>query len=194
MTEQDKLRRARMYMDQLSAGINPLDGTQIPPEDIAANERLQRCFAYVAETLTQILEGDPPFPAKEMRRKNPKRSRFYAECVELADFPFTDAPMPLGKLTAQINSMVQDEQQRRLPAQRVYQWLLAIGMVEKQITPDGGSMYIPTQEGADIGFGSETEDGKYGRRTVITCTREAQGFIVDNIEAISAHRNRKSEK
>ena len=190
MTEEETLRRARMYMDKLSAGINPLDDSPIPAGDVAANERLRKCFAYVAQVLTQALDE----PTHTAPQKRPKRSKFYAECVDLADFPYSAEPLTLGEITARINDLVHEAARRRLPVQRVYQWLCAIGMLERRIAEDGKPQYLPTEEGRDIGFAARESATQFGRRTVITCTEEAQGFIVDNIEALSEHRNRASER
>ena len=44
MTELETLERAKMYMDNLANGINPIDGSVIPDEDIVNNVRLSRCF------------------------------------------------------------------------------------------------------------------------------------------------------
>ena len=53
MTELDMIRRARMYMEKLSHGINPLDGTPVADGDLIRNGRMSRCFAFVAEVLEQ---------------------------------------------------------------------------------------------------------------------------------------------
>ena len=34
MTELEKIERAKMYMDKLANGINPIDDTMVPDEDI----------------------------------------------------------------------------------------------------------------------------------------------------------------
>ena len=44
MTELEKIKRAQMYMNKLANGINPLDDTVVPDEDIVNQVRLSRCF------------------------------------------------------------------------------------------------------------------------------------------------------
>ena len=44
MTELEKIERAKIYMDKLANGINPIDDSIIPDEDIINNVRLSRCF------------------------------------------------------------------------------------------------------------------------------------------------------
>lgn len=51
MTEIETLERAKMYMEKLANGINPIDDAVIPDEDIVNNVRLSRCFFFVANVL-----------------------------------------------------------------------------------------------------------------------------------------------
>ena len=48
MTELEKIEYAKSFIDKLANGINPLDDTPIPDDDIANNVRLSRCFFYVS--------------------------------------------------------------------------------------------------------------------------------------------------
>lgn len=48
MTELEKIKRAKMYMDKLANGINPLDDTVVPDEDIVNQVRLSDAsFLYL---------------------------------------------------------------------------------------------------------------------------------------------------
>lgn len=45
-----------MYMGKLANGINPIDDSVVPDEDIVNNVRLSRCFFFVSDVLRQIIE------------------------------------------------------------------------------------------------------------------------------------------
>ena len=49
MTEIEKIADAKTFIDKLANGINPLDDTPIPEDDIVNNIRLSCCFFYVSE-------------------------------------------------------------------------------------------------------------------------------------------------
>ena len=51
MTELEKIERAKMYMDKLANGIDPISGSEIPDDDIINNVRLSRCFFFVSDVL-----------------------------------------------------------------------------------------------------------------------------------------------
>lgn len=64
MTELDMIRRAQMYMEKLSHGINPLDGTPVAAGDLIRNGRMSRCFAFVAEVLDKFVTNSAPHAEK----------------------------------------------------------------------------------------------------------------------------------
>lgn len=64
MTELDMIRRAQMYMEKLSHGINPLDGTPVADGDLIRNGRISRCFAFVAEVLDKVVTNSAPHAEK----------------------------------------------------------------------------------------------------------------------------------
>lgn len=57
MTELEKIERAKMYMDKLANGINPIDDTMAPDDDLINNVRLSRCFFFVSDVLRQVIEN-----------------------------------------------------------------------------------------------------------------------------------------
>ena len=64
MTELEKIEYAKSFIDKLANGINPLDDSPIPDNDIANNVRLSRCFFYVSDILRQVIENGGVQPAK----------------------------------------------------------------------------------------------------------------------------------
>lgn len=64
MTELDTIKRAKMYMEKLSQGVNPIDGTPVPEGDLTRNARMSRCFAYVAQVLDKVVTNTAARAAK----------------------------------------------------------------------------------------------------------------------------------
>ena len=48
MTELETMQRAKMYLDKLAEGTDPISGQPVPTGDSLANPRLSRCFQYVS--------------------------------------------------------------------------------------------------------------------------------------------------
>ena len=45
------MERTHMYINKLAKGINPLDDSLIPGNDVLNNVRLSRCLFYVSDIL-----------------------------------------------------------------------------------------------------------------------------------------------
>ena len=89
MTELEKIERAKMYMDKLANGINPIDDSVVPDEDIVNNVRLSRCFFFVSDVLRQIIEHsgiESEKKAKKLPLENIKRT--LTEFHEQAEIQF----------------------------------------------------------------------------------------------------------
>ena len=69
MTEQEKLHHAKHYIDSLANGLNPLDGTPIPEQDIVNNVKISRCLFFVSDVLRKQLDGHEPKKVSEKDKK-----------------------------------------------------------------------------------------------------------------------------
>ena len=55
MTELEKIERAKMYMDKLSRGIDPITDREVPEDSSLNTVRLTRCFFYVSDILGKVI-------------------------------------------------------------------------------------------------------------------------------------------
>lgn len=55
MTELETMQRAKMYMDKLAQGINPISGEEIENDSVLNNVRMARCFFYVSGILDKVI-------------------------------------------------------------------------------------------------------------------------------------------
>ena len=73
------MERAKKYTEKLANGVNPLDGTDIPEDDIVNNERISKCLLYVSDILRQLIEDgkvtDNIYRREKRKRKRKKYSR-----------------------------------------------------------------------------------------------------------------------
>ena len=56
MTEVEKIEYAKLYIEKLANGINPLTGQAVPDTDLINNVRISRCLFYVSDILRQVVE------------------------------------------------------------------------------------------------------------------------------------------
>ena len=55
MTELEIMQCAKMYMDKLAQGIDPISDQEVPEDSVLNNVRLARCFFYVSDVLGQVI-------------------------------------------------------------------------------------------------------------------------------------------
>lgn len=178
MNEIDIMKRAKMYLDKLSQGINPLDGTKTNPDDITNNERISRCFQYVSTVLEDVIN------TKDNYSKNIKatKSEFTISDDRLAAFEYSDTPIPLSEILRRINSLIDNEKIKKLKNTSVSEYLIEIGILKIQELTNGSKHKIPTALGYSIGISVESRTSPNGTHyTVNLYSKNAQQFIIDNI-------------
>ena len=57
MTDLEIMQRAKMYLDRLAQGIDPISGREMPEDTILNQARLARCFSYVSGILQQVIDN-----------------------------------------------------------------------------------------------------------------------------------------
>ncbi|MBR4092694.1 MAG: hypothetical protein IKK32_07435 [Oscillospiraceae bacterium] len=181
MTELEKIAYAKMFIDKLANGINPLDDSKIPDGDIVNNVRLSRCFFYVSDILRQVIEN-----GEKQSEPKPKRVPFAITQEQIEKYEFSETPIPVSKITDKINSLIDLKVMKKLSYRQITAWLLNINALCEKENAQGKLVKCPTEFGEEIGISTEFRPGKQGQYTVIVYNKKAQSFILDNIEVIIA--------
>ena len=187
MTELETIARAKMYIDKLANGINPLDDTAVAENDIVNNVRISRCLFFVSDTLRRVLENGGVGVASRV-----KKNKFKITAEELEKFEFSDRPIPVSEITKRINDIADTENSTKLSHKTITSWLSEIGMLNEMINTDGKKRKCPTAEGAELGIFVEERMGQNGTYHVVVYNKSAQKFIVDNIPSVIENHNNKN--
>ena len=185
MTELEKIQYAKSFIDKLANGINPIDNTEIKEDDVVNNVRLSRCFFYVSDILRQVIENGG------INKKKTGWIQFSLSAEQLSHFSYSDSPIAISEIAKRLNSLITDENMRKITHRDLSNWLLSIGMLYEQNTYDGKTTKYPTEQGISIGLSTETRTGQRGTYTVTVYSKEAQSFIIDHFDAIVALKYKK---
>ena len=79
MTELETMQRAKMYIDKLAHGIDPISGEEMPRNSVLNNVRLARCFFYVSDVLGRVIANGGTIGGK------PKKKEFTITLEQLAE-------------------------------------------------------------------------------------------------------------
>lgn len=178
MTEMETMQRAKIYLDKLAQGIDPITNQEVPEDSVLNNVRLARCFFYVSGVLDQVIANGGVVGGK------PKLQPFAVDMDQLAKLQLSQEPVRVTQLVDMINAVVENPQMKKLKATVITNWLLQKGFLEKEIRADGESRRIPTQNGLMIGLSTQTRQGQYGEYLAVFYNYEAQQFVLDNLGAM----------
>lgn len=187
ITELEKLQRAKMYMDKLANGIDPVSDADVPDDSALNNVRLSRCFFYVSDILRQVIEnGGSVAPVRHA-----KKADFELTEKQRAEIPYSKEPIAISQFTELINGLIDINTMKKLPITAVTTWMVANGFLSETANANGNKKKVPTAQGNYIGLTLETRQGVHGEYTVVLYDENAQQFVIDHLDAIvQSHRDK----
>lgn len=191
MTELEKIERARMYMDKLANGINPIDDTMVPDADVINNVRLSRCFFFISDVLRQVIENGGVKSSEP-----PKREKKVPLCIPFEkrpSFAFSERPISASEIARRINALNDCENMQKLSYNGIINWFSEIGMLTWAATTDGKKTKHPTPNGIEAGILIEDRNSSKGPYQVVVYNLKAQHFIIDNLDSIIEAENVNAE-
>ena len=176
------MQRAKMYMDKLAQGIDPVTDQEVPEDSVLNNVRLARCFFYVSEVLGQVIANGGVIGGKT------KLAPFSINMDQIAKVQVSQEPIRVTQLVDRISEAAGNPGMKKLKTTVITDWLMEKGFLEKQTDPDGKSRRIPTRNGLMIGLSTQTRQGQYGEYQAVFYNAEAQQFVLDNLDAMLVQR------
>lgn len=175
------LNHAINYTEQLSKGINPLDGSFIDDEDIVREERIRKYLLYVEDIL------------KAYRKDKTKKTvPFTITTEQLSHYTYPKNPLLISELAERISSLT-DDGVKNLAAHRITDWLLRQGYVyEEGIGKLKRKM--PTEKGKQAGISTDIKMSQTGTfYTYLYYDKNMQRIILDNLFEIAKEEKDESE-
>ena len=170
--EQNKVKVATEWINKLANGINQIDGSVLPDNDIVNNIHISRCLFFVADLLDKVGRKDLFSPKKNdvvFNLSPDDLSRIYiAEKSTISMF------------VKEINKVI-PENMKRLKVSSVIKWLLSLGYLDEVEKGDGHRTKVPTDLGRSIGISSEMRVTQNGEYSAVIYDANAQRFILNNL-------------
>ena len=183
LTEKEKIQRARMYMNMLSKGIDPISRKSFENDTALNNERLRKCFAYVYDVLGNTL--DELYSDKKRTEKHTSaKAEFYITPEEKEKVKISDEECVISEFADAVNEAVNDTARKKLQAKKINDWLVNEGYLKNSTYGKDRTCREPTERAGEIGINSKQGIGAFGNYTIILYTRQAQEFILENIDKI----------
>ena len=178
MTELETMQRAKMYLDKLAQGIDPITNREIQEDSVLNHVRLARCFFYVSDVLRQVIANGGVIGGKQ------KLQPFSVNSEQLSKVQITQEPIRVTQLVERSQAVVQNPQMKKLSTTAITNWLLEKDFLMKQTDAEGKSRRIPTQNGLMIRLLMQTRQGIHGEYQAVFYNADAQRFVLDNLSAM----------
>lgn len=178
MNQLDTIRHAKGYLEQLCQGIDPISGQQVPPESLALRPAIQQRFQYTIGNLDLILQGDGA-EARQLFLITGEQKK------NLSAMPY---PITMGKFVEQVNGQIDKNTVVSLSSVIVLNWLEEQGYI--QTTVEGKKVRIPTKQGQALGIQLKNSTGPQGPYQALMFATQAQQFLIDHLDDISAFRRK----
>ena len=183
MTELEIMQHAKDYLDKLAKGIDPLTGREVPEGEIINNVRISRCLFYVADVLRQVIENGGVIGAPAKRGElAPYALPFEAR----SRYAFGEWPLSVSQIAQRLNELVDLSTMQKLKTTSITKFLLQSGLLFEEEGPSGKKSKCPTEAGWKLGISTQQRTGLNGDYTAVVYDRQAQQFILDNLDAIIA--------
>ena len=183
MTDLEIMQHAKNYLDDLAKGIDPLTGQAVSETDIVNNVRISRCLSYVSDVLRQVIQnGGIQVRVSSESEKAP----FSLPAEDLARYSFGEEPVSVSVIAQKLNELAKLETVQKLKTTSITKFLMQSGLLFDEESPDGSRSKRPTEAGRNRGIFTAQRIGRNGEYTGVLYSREAQQFILDNLDAISA--------
>lgn len=184
MTELEKLERAKMYIDNLANGIDPITGKAMENDAVLNNVRLARCFFYVSGILNEVINNNGQIV------KSQKKEDFKITQKQLDSVIVSENSIKISELCRKIDSVIASPNMKKLQATIVTSWLLKKEILYIETDSLGKQRKSPTRVGEQLGITVEKCSGYKGDYLVNLYNKGAQQFIIDNLLQILEEDNK----
>lgn len=188
MNEKEKLEYTKAFIDKLANGINPIDNSIIPENDLFNNVKISRCMHYISSLLDKMIKS-LDIESNNTNKNTIGNKPISLSIDDLKSFVFSETPKPVNYITKQLNNFLKIKGMIRLHQRNIKDYMLKLGYLEFQENQYGVSTARPSQRGIELGLGLATIENSRGDSIAITYNTNAQRFILDNINEIAKLRN-----
>ena len=99
MTELEIMQHAKLYLDKLANGINPLTNQPAADSDCINQVKISRCLFYVSDVLRRVIDnGGDIGKAERIKKKT-----FSISHETLKNFRLSSTPISVSEITKRIN-------------------------------------------------------------------------------------------
>lgn len=175
MTELETMQRAKMYLDKLAQGIDPITNQDVPEDSVLNHVRLARCFFYVSSVLDQVIANGGVIGQRV------KTMDFVITPEQMDRVQIQDYPVRITEFTEAVYQAIQNSEMKKPGVKKITDWLLAQGLMIQITGSDGKSHRIPTEQGLRMGMSTRLRQTRDGEYQAVYYDKSMQRYLLDNL-------------
>ena len=180
MTDLEIMQRAKMYVDKLANGIDPLTDSPVAESDCINQVRISRCLFYISGVLGKLIENGGVVEKTVKTKKLP----FSITREQLQKYIFDPFPLSVSEIAKKINNLTDSDGMEKLGYANITSFLMETGYLMEAVTETGRKTKVPTKLGNSIGISRQEKQGINGPYVATFYNNEAQRFILDHIDEV----------
>ncbi len=173
------VKRAKLYSDAMSQGINPLNGDYVRDDDSLAQERIQHCMVFISQILENVITGGGAV-------KKSKAS-FAITNEQKSRIEISDEPVGVNELARRINAVVDASSMRTVSGTKIASWMVKNGYLDLVTIDENKTIKIVNDKSPCFGISVRDkinlDTGDTYQQPVYN--KSAQQYIVEHIEEIN---------
>ncbi len=180
MNDISKLKQAKLFLEKLANGRDPISGERVSENDIVRDSRIISCLDIAVEALERKIEE---LCDNQDSDKNCERKGFFITASQASQLVLCDNGCQVSDIAKEINRVTADNGSKIMQAKWINDWLESIGMLFR----NGNGNRFATIDGNNLGITTEVRQSSNGKESYTNLfSTQAQKFIYDNIETIAA--------
>lgn len=173
----EKLDKAKMVLQKIAKGIDPLTGELIKEESFLNDPRIIRCFYYVTEILDNVRNGT-------YNRGPNKCAHFIITPEQKSKVEFPESKIGVNEFSRCINMCLDINISKKLSGMELNKRLKKLGVLSESETSDGKTRTVTNETSAGYGFEMEKKMFNGNEYEMVVINDKGKKYLLDNIETI----------
>jgi hypothetical protein len=177
LDDKEKMIKAKEILQKIANGINPINGQSINDESFLSDPRIIRCFFYVSEVLSKVIEG-------QVHKTGNKPSKFIITDEEKKLVVFPEHRIGVNEIAKCINRVIDLNRSKKLTGVELNKQLKKMGLLSEHKNEHGKTRTVINEKSKDYGMEIEKRNYNGNEYEMVVFNDTGKRFILDNIDMI----------
>jgi len=177
VSEFEKMAKAKLVLEKMARGIDPLTGEVISEENFLCDPRISRCFVFVAEVLENVING-------VYSERVSKLEQFLITPEQKSQVNFTAGKIGLTEFTKCINACLNLNLSKKLTNVELSKRLKKMEILGENIGEKGKARTVTNENSAAYGFEMIKRSFEGKEYQMLVMNDQGKQYLLEHLEEI----------